>query len=236
MTSESMQAVTTQKFVPLAIQPGLHTRVVLFAGGTTALLLVDAAGRDQARWSVVAHQAEAKGVSGLLFALPLREEAQEVGISAAAGLLRSLGIERIALIAAGIDASLAIRAAAAEGGYEALVLVGPETAADPATIELWRTVRAPKLLLVGSGCAAGQEIGKALSRRAIGPILVRHFPVGDRGAAMISGECGELVVESIIGFAVRTCGIRSVDDRFDVAGGGRFKAAGSNGSNGGQVL
>jgi hypothetical protein len=143
-------------------------------------------------------------------------------------VLRSLGIERIALIAAGIDASPAIRAAAG-GRYEALVLVGPEKAADPATIDVWRAVRAPKLLLVGSEYAAGQETAKVLSRRAIGPIMVRHFPVGDRGAAMISGECGELVVESIIGFAARTCGIRSVDARFDVAGGWSIQAGGSNG-------
>lgn len=229
-----MQAATKQEFVPLAIQPGLDTRVILFAGGTSALLLVDGAGSDRARWSVVARQAEAKGVSCLLFDLPLPEEARAAGIAAAADLLRSLGIERIALIAAGIDASLAIRAAAG-GRYEALVLVGPDEAADAATIEVWRAVRAPKLLLVGSAHAAGQEAGKVLSGHAIGPIMVRHFPVGDRGAAMISGECGELVVESIIGFAARTCGIRSVDERFDVAGGGRFQA-GANGSNGRQVF
>jgi pimeloyl-ACP methyl ester carboxylesterase len=230
-----MQAATKQEFVPLAIQPALDTRVALFAGGTSALLLVDVAGRDWARWSVVAHQAEAKGFSSLLFGLALPEEVREAAVAAAADLLRSLGIERIALIAAGIDASLAIRAAAA-GRYEVLVLVGPDKAEDPATIAVWRAVRAPKLLLVGSAYAAGQETGKVLSRRAIGPIMVRHFPVGDRGAAMISGECGELVVESIIGFAARTCGIRSVEERFDVAGSGRFQAGGSDGTNGRQVL
>lgn len=198
MTSEA-----TESFA-LKVSTGVLP-VSLFAGGSTGLLLVDTTATSREQWLELALRGEEDGLSSLVFAAPLPSVDQEGAVRAAAELLRNLGIDCIMLVAAGKDAFLGLQLAG-RAACEALVLLTPTLKQSQTGVQAIRAARLPKLVLVGSTDDEGQAAAQMLRRRAIGPIILRHVPASDRGAALISSDHGELVVDTILTFAIRLFG------------------------------
>lgn len=187
--------------VPLAVTKGETVPVALFAGGTTGLVLGIGRAEPDARCSLLAERAEEWGFSALLAAAP--SERPEETARAAARRLRELGVRRSILVAAEREAEWALSAAA--GGFEALVLLSPVGAA--ANWAGLRGATMPKLIVLGSGDDESSRTTRTLYRSAVGLTLVRSFPVAERGSALVDCELGDHVVETVLTFAARSCGL-----------------------------
>ena len=167
----------------------------LFAGGTTALLVLpgDWPG-ELGAWRRLLEQAEALGFSGALGHTP-----------DAVDSLRSLGVERVCVVAACGQAEAGLQVVI-EQGADALVLLSPRVrySAD----DLIRSVRVPRLLLVGSGKTEVDAV-RRIDAESIGHVALRFFPTVATGHRMLESDVGHLVAESISLFAVRILGLRN---------------------------
>jgi hypothetical protein len=193
-----MSLVTEQATTLLELD-GASVPVVLYAGGTTGLVLLAGGEPHRAFCAQLGELAEAAGLSALAFA---HETPGDAALAAARSveLLGRLGVEQTVLVAIGDDAGAALRAAAT-GAFAAVVLVGPAVA--PAEVEgLLAEATAPKLVLVLAADEVGQAAAAAIQRHAIGPLVVRHVP----GEELMSGETAAMVAEATIAFAIGTCG------------------------------
>jgi hypothetical protein len=179
--------------------PGGRVPVLLFAGGTTGLLLL--AGSQAAREAVASlgQPAEASGLSALAFDGDIPCDAA-VAAERAGALLATLGVESVVLVATGEDAAAGLRAAAGEA-FAALVLIEPQVAAEELE-ELLADVTMPKLVLVPGDNAEAQAVAAAAYRHAIGPMVVQHLP----GRSALAGETAAITTEATIAFAVGACG------------------------------
>jgi len=186
---------------PLDLGDEGSVAVMLFAGGTTGLVLFDSAGEQTAFWMSLAERAETDGLSALVFAEPVPGDPVEAAVQAV-GLLERLGVEQAVIAAEGADAPAALRAAA-RGCFAAVVLFEPAIP-DEELESLLEETRMAKLVLVVDNDAVAQ----AFSRHAIGPTVIRHLPSADtgRGAQLLTGEVADLVAEAILGFAIGVCG------------------------------
>jgi hypothetical protein len=175
--------------------------VMLFAGGTTGLVLLDSAGEQTAFWTSLGELAETDGLSALAFVEPVPGDPVGAAVQAAR-LLARLGVQQAVIAAEGADAPAALRAAA-HGCFAAVVLFQPAIPDDELESLLEET-RMAKLVLVVDNDAVAQ----AFSRHAIGPTVIRHLPRSDtgRGAHLLTGEVADLVAETILGFAISVCG------------------------------
>jgi hypothetical protein len=179
--------------------PGGGVPVLLYAGGTTGLVLV--ASDDPARTfcAGLGEAAEASGLSALAFADAIPGDAA-LAADRGAGMLDRLGVESTVLVGVGEAAVPGLRAAAG-GAFAAVVLVRPRIA--EAEIEtLLADVPVPKLVLVRGDDAAEQATAAAAYRHAVGPIVVQHLPGGDSTA----GETAATIAEATIAFALGVCG------------------------------
>jgi hypothetical protein len=165
--------------------------VTLYAGGTTGLVFLDGAGTRTAFWAAVAERAEEEGLSALTFGSPVDAD-QSAAALRAARQLRTLGVERIVVVAAGADASAALEAAAGDD-FAAVVLLDPAIR-DEVREPLLAETPLPKLVLVTDG---DDTQAAAIYRHAVGPTVIRQLPQGDGS---------DLAVEAMLGFTVGVCG------------------------------
>jgi hypothetical protein len=166
----------------------------LFAGGSVGLLVVPGDGADERRvWRRLLEWTESLGFSGLLSAAP-----------GAVEYLRSLGVDRVCVVAAGDRAEHAFRLVAAER-VDALILVSPRICRElPA--DLVRSPRIPRLLLAGSD-ACDVDAVRQLDAQSFGSVVLRFFPSPVSGHRLLDGEIGPLVSETVSLFAARVLGI-----------------------------
>jgi len=175
--------------------PGGSAAVLLFAGGTTGLVLL--AGSEPARGfcASLGETAEASGLSALAFAGAIPSDTV-VAVDRAAALLESLGVENTVLVALGDDAVAALHAAAG-AAYAAAVLIEPRIP-DEELESLLAEVPTPKLVLVRGDDAEAQATAAAAYRHAVGPIVVQHLP----GADSMASERAAMIAEATITFAI----------------------------------
>jgi hypothetical protein len=166
----------------------------LYAGGSTGLAVLGGRIGESRGWRCLLERAEHLGFSGALSRDP-----------SAAERLRSLGVERVCLVAAEDDASDALRLADA-GVCDALVLVSPRVPSDPATRALVRSIRLPRLVLAGS-TPVDVEHARRFDGMSAGHIALRFLPEPDVGHRLLEGKAGPLAVESVWLFAGRVLGL-----------------------------
>src|SRR5262249_48277196 len=106
--------------------PGGSVPVLLFAGGTTGLVLLGSAEPARSFCAALGEAAEDGGLSALAFADAIPGDAA-LAAGHAAALLARLGVEHTVLVGVGDEAVPALRAAAGET-FSALVLVGAHIA------------------------------------------------------------------------------------------------------------
>ena len=176
-----------------------HARVVLYAGGTTGLVLLAPTVAGRAFCASLGELAEASGLSALAFADEIPGD-RVVALSRASRLLERLGVQHVMVVALGGDAVIALRAAAG-GGFEAATLIDPVVAHEDVE-PLLAEVAAPKLVLVRSNDAESQTTAEAINRHAVGPLIVRHLSGDD----LFAGETAAMVAEATLAFAVGACG------------------------------
>lgn len=173
--------------------------VLLYAGGTTGLVLVAGSDSGRAFCGRLGELAETVGLSALAFA---DEIPGDVALAAlrSSELLESLGVKQTVLVALGAEAVPALRAAGG-GRFEAVVLIEPIVPLEE--IEpLLEKVPMAKLILVRGDDSAAQEIAAAVLRHAIGPLAVQHLP----GETLVAGETAAMVADATLAFAVGACG------------------------------
>jgi pimeloyl-ACP methyl ester carboxylesterase len=173
--------------------------VLLFAGGTTGLVLLGGSEPARGLFASLGETAEASGLSALAFADSIPVDAV-LAADRAAALLRRLGVEQTVLVAVGGDAVAALRAAASTA-FAALVLVDPRIPDDEIEA-LLADVPQAKLVLVGGNDAEGQTTAAAAYRHAIGPVVVQHL----WGEEATAGETAAAITEATITFAIGACG------------------------------
>jgi len=179
--------------------PGGSVPVLLFAGGTTGLVMLAAAEPARTFCTGLGEVAEATGLSALTFADAIPGNAA-LAAERGAKMLESLGVEHTVLVSVGEAAVSGLRAAAATT-FAAVVLIEPQIA-DGEIETLLSDVRIAKLLLVRSDDARAQATAAAAYRHAIGPIVVQHLPGGD----WMAGETAAMIAEATIAFALGVCG------------------------------
>lgn len=103
--------------------------------------------------------------------------------------------EIVVVCAAGETAVLAVRASE-RAAVDGLILLSPGKPGEPPP----RGAGAPKLILVGSGDAAGRDSATQLRRVSIGAVLTVTVPSSDRGADLLGDEMALTCREQIIGF------------------------------------
>jgi hypothetical protein len=170
-------------------------RAELYAGGTTGLAVLGG-GRSPAGWRGLLERAEQLGFSGALCRDP-----------SAAGELRSLGVQRVCLVAAEDDACDALRLAA-RGVCDALVLLSPRVPGDSGTHALVRSTTLPRLVLAGS-TPRDVEQCRRFDAMSVGRIALRFLPSPEVGRLLLEGETGPLAVESVWLFAARVLGLEA---------------------------
>ena len=120
--------------------------MLLYAGGTTGLVLLTRSKPARRFCASLGESAEAFGLSALAFAAAIPGD-PVLAADRAAALLESLGVEKMVLVAIGDDAVAALRAAAS-AAFAALVLIEPSIPEDELET-LLGDVPMAKLLLVG---------------------------------------------------------------------------------------
>jgi hypothetical protein len=191
-------AAADQETTGLELAAG-EAPVLLFAGGTTGLVLLAGERRAQGLCAELGERAEESGLSALAFAGAIPGDAADA-VGAAAALLGRLGVERTALLAVGRAAAAALRATAG-GAFGAVILVEPALAPDEAE-SLLAEVPAPKLVVARGSDPESQAAAAAAYRHAIGPMAVRHVPGDD----LFDGETAAMIAEAAIAFAIASCG------------------------------
>jgi hypothetical protein len=166
----------------------------LYAGGPTGLAVL--AGRRGASrgWRRLLERAEQLGFSGALCRDPSAVEQ-----------LRSLGVERVCLVAAEQDTCDGLRLAA-RGACDALVLLSPRVQDDPETCELVHSLKLPRLVLAGS-TPVDVERCRRFDAMSVGSIALRFLPTPGVGHGLLDGEIGPLALESVWLFAARVVGL-----------------------------
>ena len=194
-----MNAAHAQDAIVLDLPEG-SVPVLLFAGGTTGLLLLASSEPARRVCAGLGEVAEAAGLSALAFDGAV---SGDLGVAADRGmaLLRSLGVENVVLLASGEDAAAALRAAAGPSAAAAVVLVEPRLP-DKELEALLAHVPAPKLVLVPANDPYAQAVAAAAYRYAIGPLVVQHLP----GGSPLAGETAAMVAEAATTFAIGACG------------------------------
>jgi hypothetical protein len=178
---------------------GGTSRALLYAGGTTGLVLVAPSAAGRAFCATLGEHAEAAGLSALAFADEIPGE-REIAVSRASMFLEGLGVQQVMVVAVGADGGTALRAAAG-GGFAAVTLIDPVVA--PEDLEpLLAEVPAPKLVLVRSNDAESQRTAEAVNRHAVGPLVVRHL----WGDDVVADETAAMVAEATLAFAIGACG------------------------------
>jgi hypothetical protein len=173
--------------------------VLLFAGGTTGLVLLAESERGRAFCAALGELAESAGLSALAFAGELPGD-RMIAASRGVRMLESLGVERAVAVALGSAAVPALRIAADEL-VAAVTLIDPIVSLDELEA-LLAEVRAPKLVLVRANDPASQATANAIYRHAIGPTIVRHISRDD----IVAGEGAAMAAEATLAFAVGACG------------------------------
>jgi hypothetical protein len=193
-----MSAVTDHATTVLDVD-GAGLPVLLFAGGTTGLVLLARREPSRSFCAQLGELAESAGLSALAIAGEIPGDAA-LAATRGAELLARLGVEATVLVAVGDDAAPALRAAG-DGTFAAVVLIEP--AVQPDELEpLLAVVPKAKLVLVRGRNEAAQAAAAAICRHAIGPIVVRHVPGDD----LLSGETAAMIAEATLAFAVGACG------------------------------
>jgi len=166
----------------------------LFAGGPAGLLVVPGDSVDELMlWRTLLERMESLGFSGLLSGAP-----------GAVEFLRSLGVERVCVVAAGARAEHALHLAAEEQ-VDALILISPRIRCGVAA-DLLRSLRIPRLLVAGSDPRDVDAV-RQLDAQSFGNVALRFFPSPDAGHRLLDGEVGPLVGETVSLFAGRVLGL-----------------------------
>ena len=178
---------------------GTSVPVLLYAGGTTGLVLL---GGDEERRAFAAELGELAEYGGLSALALAGDVAGDVTLAAerSAKLLAQLGVEHAVVVAVGTDAPAALRATG-RGDFDAVVLIEPavpESELEP----LLAAVPVPKLVIVRGIDRDAQTAAGAVQRHAVGPLVIRSIP----GEKLLSDEAALMVAEATIAFAVGTCG------------------------------
>jgi hypothetical protein len=192
-----MTVAAAHEAVPLELPDG-EVPVLLFAGGTTGLVLLGSAERTRSFCAALGEAAEDAGLSALAFAEAIPGDAA-LAANRGAALLERLGVECTVLVGVGDEAAQALRAASDET-FAAVVLAEPRLREDQLA-PLLADLRIPKLVLVRGDDADAQATAAAAYRLAIGPFVVRHLP----GAAP-ADETAAMIAEATIAFAIGVCG------------------------------
>ena len=156
---------------------GRAVPVLLYAGGTTGLVLLARAGRTRAFCAWLGERAESDGLSALAFAEDTTVERRS---RCRGGFAASRAPRRRTDGGSGRRAGF--RGGAARGGKERLrgvVLIDPVVELD-ALEPLLAEVPVAKLVLVLGADEAAQETAAAVYRYAIGPWPSAIFPAGHR--------------------------------------------------------
>jgi hypothetical protein len=192
-----MTVAAAHEAVPLEL-PGGSVPVLLFAGGTTGLVLLGSTEPARSFCAALGEAAEEAGLSALAFAGAISRDAA-LAAGRAAGLLERLGVEHTVLVGVGDEAAPALRAATGDT-FTALVLAEPRIREEQLA-PLLADLRIPKLMLVKGDDPAAQATAAAAYRHAIGPFVVRHLPGGES-----AGETIGMIAEAAIAFAIGVCG------------------------------
>jgi hypothetical protein len=190
-------AAGTEAFT-LALDHG-RVPVLLFAGGTTGLVLLAESESGRAFCATLGELAEAGGLSALAVAGDIPGDP---ALAAARGIrmLEGLGVEQTVLVGIG-TAAVAVLRAAADGAVAAVTLIDPVVPHEELE-SLLAEVPAPKLVLVRANDAESQATAAAAYRHAVGPMIVRHL----WGDDILAGETAAMAGEATLAFAVGACG------------------------------
>jgi hypothetical protein len=168
----------------------------LFAGGPAGLLVVPGDCADELMlWRTLLERTESLGFSGLLS-----------GARGAVEFLRSRGVDRVCVVAAGARAERALHLAAEER-VDALILISPRIPRELAA-NLLRPLRVPRLLVAGSDQRDVDAV-RQIYARSFGNVALRFFPSPAAGHQLLNSEVGPLVVETVSLFAGRVLGLRN---------------------------
>ena len=179
--------------------PGGEVPVLLFAGGTTGLVLLGGAARARTVLRELGEAAEASGLSALAFADEIPGDAA-VAAGRAAAMLEGLGVEKTVLVGVGDDAASALRAAAG-ATFAAVVLVEPRARPRRArTAPRGRAGRQARTRPGGGRAGAGDGEG------GVSPRDRPHHRPAPAGGDTEAGETAAMIAEATITFAVGACG------------------------------
>jgi hypothetical protein len=168
----------------------------LFAGGPAGLLVVPGDCADELMlWRTLLERTESLGFSGLLSGAP-----------GAVEYLRSRGVDRVCVVAAGARAERALHLAAEER-VDALILISPRIRRELAA-NLLRPLRVPRLLVAGSDQRDVDAV-RQIYAQSFGNVALRFFPSPAAGHQLLNSEVGPLVVETVSLFAGRVLGLRN---------------------------
>ena len=180
--------------------PGGSVPVLLFAGGTTGLVLL--AGTEPARafCASLGEAAEASGLSALAFADAIPGDAALAADRAASAAREP---RRRADGARGARRRRGRRHFAPRRARHSRPSSSSSRASRTTSSRRCSpTCRSPKLVLVRGDDAEAQATAAAAYRHAIGPIVVQHLPGGD----WMAGETAAMIAEATITFAIGVCG------------------------------
>jgi hypothetical protein len=183
----------------LELDDGGSVPALLYAGGTTGLVLLAESEPGRAFCAKLGELAEAAGISALSFAGEIRGS-QVLAASRGLRMLESLGVEQTVLV--GLRAAAAaVLGAAARGAAAAVTLIDPIVPHDDLE-PLLADLPAPKLVLARANDAQSQATAEAAFRHAIGPIVIQHLWAAD----ILAGDTATLAAEATLAFAVGVCG------------------------------
>jgi pimeloyl-ACP methyl ester carboxylesterase len=193
-----VSAATDTETIAVQLDDG-SVPVLLFAGGTTGLVLLAESKPGRAFCTTLGELAESAGLSALAFAGEIPGD-RVLAALRGVRVLESLGVEQTVLVGLGDAAVTALRAAA-DGAVAAVTLIDPIVPHDELE-PLLAAVPAAKLVLVRANDLESQATASAAYQYAVGPMIVRHV----WGEDILAGETAAMAAEATLAFAVGACG------------------------------
>ena len=193
-----MTPLAAHEAIPLEL-PGGSVPVLLFAGGTTGLVLLAGSQPGRAFCARLGETAEEAGLSAIAFADEIPGDAATAS-DRAVSLLGSLGVEQTVLVALDTDAAAGLRAAA-RAAFAGVILIEPRIPADDLEV-LLADIPTAKLVLV----ARRRRRGAGHGRCRVPPCDRPDRRAAPAGRETMAGESAAMVAEATIAFAVGACG------------------------------